>query len=83
MGPSLLGALWPNLESELFPVNTLPTLQTLGDIGLILYMFSLGARLVLPLLGYRSDAINQEDANIDSNTEVPTDGDKSLTIHCE
>ena len=45
LGPSLLGALWPNLESQLFPVNTLPTLQTLGDIGLILYMFSLGARL--------------------------------------
>src|SRR5260370_16618846 len=45
LGPSLLGALWPNLESQLFPVSTLPTLQTLGDIGLILYMFSLGTRL--------------------------------------
>src|SRR5256885_2413983 len=45
LGPSLLGTLWPGLESQLFPASTLPTLQTLGDIGLILYMFSLGARL--------------------------------------
>src|SRR5437588_5530696 len=50
LGPSLLGSLWPNLESQLFPVNTLPTLQTLGDIGLILYMFSLGARLDTQLM---------------------------------
>ncbi len=45
LGPSLLGAFWPKLETLLFPASTLPTLQTLGDIGLILYMFSLGARL--------------------------------------
>ena len=50
LGPSLLGSLWPNLESQLFPVNTLPTLQTLGDIGLILYMISLGARLDTQLM---------------------------------
>src|SRR5437588_5412061 len=45
LGPSLLGMLWPGFKMQLFPVGTLPTLQTLGDIGLILYMFSLGARL--------------------------------------
>lgn len=45
LGPSLLGALWPTLELQLFPKDTLPTLRTFGDIGLILYMFSLGARL--------------------------------------
>src|SRR5947209_250969 len=45
LGPSLLGSLWPGLERQLFPISALPTLQTLGDIGLILYMFSLGARL--------------------------------------
>ena len=50
LGPSLLGALWPNLASHLFPASTLPTLQTLGDIGLILYMFSLGARLDTPMM---------------------------------
>jgi Kef-type K+ transport system membrane component KefB len=50
LGPSLLGALWPNLEFYLFPASSLPTLQTIGDIGLILYMFSLGARLDTHLL---------------------------------
>jgi Kef-type K+ transport system membrane component KefB len=50
LGPSLLGALWPSLEVQLFPKSTLPTLQTLGDIGLILYMFSLGARLDIHLM---------------------------------
>ncbi len=45
LGPSLLGCLWPHLSLLLFPPKILPTLQTLGDIGLILYMFSLGTRL--------------------------------------
>src|SRR5437867_2800572 len=45
LGPSLLGALWPSLQTAIFPTSVLPTLQVLGDIGLILYMFSLGARL--------------------------------------
>src|SRR3989440_3497424 len=45
LGPSLLGALLPGLQRQLFPVGALPTLQTLGEIGLVLYMFSLGARL--------------------------------------
>ena len=33
------------MQAYIFPPAALPTLQTLGDIGLILYMFSLGARL--------------------------------------
>ncbi len=45
LGPSLLGAFFPKLEAAAFPVSVLPTLQTLGDIGLILYMFALGARI--------------------------------------
>ncbi len=45
LGPSLLGAFLPAVKSALFPASALPTLQTLGDIGLVLYMFSLGARL--------------------------------------
>ena len=43
LGPSLLGALFPGFEALLFPASVLPTLQTLGDIGLVLYMFSLAA----------------------------------------
>lgn len=45
LGPSLLGMLQPQAEHFFFPASALPTLQTLGDIGLVLYMFSLGARL--------------------------------------
>ena len=45
LGPSLLGGLWPGLKTQIFVGSTLPTLQTLGDIGLVLYMFSLGSRL--------------------------------------
>jgi Kef-type K+ transport system membrane component KefB len=45
LGPSLLGAFLPGVKAALFPAAALPTLQTLGDIGLVLYMFSLGARL--------------------------------------
>lgn len=50
LGPSFLGALWPGLKELLFPASALPTLQTLGEIGLVLYMFSLGARLDAQLM---------------------------------
>ncbi|HAE82368.1 MAG TPA: hypothetical protein DCK85_03190 [Ktedonobacter sp.] len=45
LGPSLLGTLLPGVKGFIFLASALPTLQTLGDIGLVLYMFSLGARL--------------------------------------
>ncbi len=45
LGPTLLGALLPHVEAALFPSSVLPTLQTLGDIGLVLYMFSLGTHI--------------------------------------
>ena len=45
LGPTLLGTVLPRVETMLFPTNTLPTLQTLGDISLVLYMFSLGTHI--------------------------------------
>ena len=45
LGPSLLGAFLPGIKAMVFPASALPTLQTLGDIGLVFYMFSLGSRL--------------------------------------
>src|SRR5947209_1462612 len=45
LGPSLLGLFLPGVKGFIFPTSALPTLQTLGDLGLVLYMFSLGARL--------------------------------------
>ncbi len=56
LGPSLLGALFPEVENALFPTSVLPTLQTLGDIGLVFYMFSLGARLDTHLMLRQSKA---------------------------
>ncbi|MEO8955014.1 MAG: cation:proton antiporter [Ktedonobacteraceae bacterium] len=50
LGPSLLELLLPGVKAFLFPDSALPTLQTLGDIGLMLYMFALGARLDVNLL---------------------------------
>lgn len=50
LGPSLLGVLAPGVKAYIFPTSVLPTLQTLGDIGLVLYMFSLGARLEVNLM---------------------------------
>ena len=54
LGPSLLGLFWPGLQLQLFSSGSLPTLQTLGDLGLILYMFSLGARLDIHLITRQS-----------------------------
>jgi len=45
LGPTLLGAFLPQVEATVFTSNALPTLQTLGDIGLVLYMFSLGTHI--------------------------------------
>ena len=45
LGPSLLGAFFPGFKTFLFPASAMPALQTLGEIGLVLYMFSLGTRL--------------------------------------
>jgi Kef-type K+ transport system membrane component KefB len=45
LGPTLLGAIFPHVEATVFTGNALPTLQTLGDIGLVLYMFSLGTHI--------------------------------------
>ena len=45
LGPTLLGAILPHVDTALFPSSTLPILQTLGDIGLVLYMFSLGTHI--------------------------------------
>lgn len=56
LGPSLLGAFLPGVKNFFFPASALPTLQTLGDIGLVLYMFALGARLDTHLMLRQSRA---------------------------
>jgi len=54
LGPSLLGALLPGAKNFIFPTSALPTLQTLGTIGLTLYMFSLGTHMDIHLMRRQS-----------------------------
>jgi Kef-type K+ transport system membrane component KefB len=42
LGPSALGALWPEGFAALFPLEAQPALQLLGKIGLILLLFQVG-----------------------------------------
>jgi len=45
LGPSLLGLVAPNLATALFPVETLPFLDVLSEVGLIFFMFLIGLEL--------------------------------------
>lgn len=45
LGPSLLGLVAPSLASTLFPVETVPYLFVLSQIGLIFFMFLIGLEL--------------------------------------
>ena len=47
LGPSLLGWIFPSFSSFLFPKDSLPNLQFLSQIGLILFMFIIGMELDL------------------------------------
>ena len=42
LGPSLLGWVAPGVLARLFPSSSLPGLQSLSDLGLILFMFVVG-----------------------------------------
>ncbi|HEX7792891.1 MAG TPA: cation:proton antiporter [Vicinamibacterales bacterium] len=45
LGPSLIGWLMPETSATLFPPSSLPALNTLSQIGLVLFMFFVGARI--------------------------------------
>jgi Kef-type K+ transport system membrane component KefB len=47
LGPSLLGWIAPHLHASLFPEPSLATLNLLGQLGLIFYMFLVGLSLDL------------------------------------
>jgi Kef-type K+ transport system membrane component KefB len=47
LGPSFLGRISPAASTALFPENSLNTLTILSQIGLILFMFAVGAELEL------------------------------------
>ena len=45
LGPSLMGLFFPAFSTFLFPATSLPNLQFLSQIGLILFMFIIGMEL--------------------------------------
>jgi K+:H+ antiporter len=45
LGPSLLGWLWPDFSASLFPPTSLGSLQSLSQIGLLIFMFLIGLEL--------------------------------------
>ena len=48
LGPAVFGALAPDLHSALFPRSSLPELDAISQLGLVLFMFIVGAELRLP-----------------------------------
>lgn len=42
LGPSLLGALWPEGQKALFPEQSVSMLYVISQVGLVLYMFLIG-----------------------------------------
>lgn len=51
LGPSLVGAYFPEINHFLFPAASLSTLSFISQIGLILFMFIIGMELDLKAIG--------------------------------
>jgi Kef-type K+ transport system membrane component KefB len=48
LGPVVLGALFPQWHRQLFPPASLPGLASLANVGVVLFMFMVGAELRAP-----------------------------------
>lgn len=57
LGPSLLGAVAPAVSAFLIPPATLPLLQVLSEVGVVLFMFLIGLELDVDLLRTRTHAV--------------------------
>ncbi len=65
LGPSLIGMYFPEFSANLFPKESLPNLQFLSQIGLILFMFVIGMELDLKILKNKAhDAVVISHASI-------------------
>ena len=53
LGPTLLGALPGDPSSDLFPADALAVLQLIGQLGLVLFMFTVGWDLDLQIVRRR------------------------------
>lgn len=56
LGPSLLGAIAPDLLHRLFPADKMLPLATLSQLGVVLFMFVVGLRLDLSVLRSKASA---------------------------
>ncbi|MBL8983818.1 MAG: cation:proton antiporter [Gemmatimonadetes bacterium] len=54
IGPSLLGMLFPELQSALFPKPTMTVVYSVAQLGLVLYMFLVGCEFDLDLIRNRA-----------------------------
>jgi Kef-type K+ transport system membrane component KefB len=50
LGPSLLGALWPQAYETLFPPDSLAGLRALSQLGLLLFLYAVGLEVDLDAL---------------------------------
>jgi len=50
LGPTVVGAVWPDLESALFPSDIIPYIGVVAQLGLIFYMFLVGLEVDLSQL---------------------------------
>jgi Kef-type K+ transport system membrane component KefB len=57
LGPSVLGKLAPAVEISLFPQSSLGNLQILGQLGLTLFMFVVGAEIDLTMFRKQTFAV--------------------------
>lgn len=65
LGPSFIGAYFPEFSTFLFPKGSIPNLQFLSQVGLILFMFIVGMELDLKVLRKKaSDAVVISHASI-------------------
>lgn len=65
LGPSLLGMLFPEFSSALFPENSLGNLSLLSQVGLILFMFMVGMELDIKVIQNKvKDAVVVSNAGI-------------------
>jgi Kef-type K+ transport system membrane component KefB len=56
LGPSVLGLALPQVKAWLFPVESTPIIYAIAQIGLVLYMFLMGARFRMDLALARGKA---------------------------
>ena len=65
LGPSFVGWYFPEFSSFLFPLRSIPNLQFLSQVGLILFMFIVGMELDLKVLRKKaSEAVMISHASI-------------------